>query len=191
MTTDSILPLQALQGLPALSLHTKRTQDLTRAFLTRNVALVASVMLATVASVARLARRRSARNPGGVSNHMLREFVALEAYRLERNLDWLRLSLEMGQARAGVPPRTLYYWCKDRAPKGTAPLDRTMHRVRKFLVDVVKPSGALGAEDAAALAAHLATALPTKRAVAKARRATAVPEPSPRTASSRSKSAHL
>lgn len=123
---------------------------------------------------------------------MLVEFVALEAYRLERNLDWLRLSLEMAQARAAVPPRTLYYWCKDRAPRGTVPLDRTMHRVRKFLVDVVEPSGALGAEDVAALSAHLATAPPTKRAVAKARRLAPVLKPAPRVVSSRSpKSAHL
>lgn len=124
---------------------------------------------------------------------MLPEFIALETYRLERNLDWQALATEMASAATLVPQGTLYYWCKDRAPQGTVPRDRTLHQVRKFLADVVVPSGSLSRSETAALSAHLAGTTRARRATTKARRAppTASPPPSSRPGTPRSsRSAH-
>jgi len=60
------------------------------------------------------------------------EFAALDAYRLDHDWTWQQLANAMAKAECAVPYRTLHYLVK-RAPRNAKPLDRTMHKIRKFL----------------------------------------------------------
>jgi hypothetical protein len=61
------------------------------------------------------------------------EFAELNAYRLERDWTWPELAADMERHRVGVSPRTLHYVCK-RMPADGHALDRTLHKIRKYLV---------------------------------------------------------
>lgn len=63
---------------------------------------------------------------------VLPELAALEGYRLDQDWTWTRLAANMAGAGQPVPMRTLHYLCK-RAPAAHRPLDRTMHKIRKYL----------------------------------------------------------
>ena len=63
---------------------------------------------------------------------MQSEFAALDAYRLDRDWTWQQLAEDMAAHNVAIPARTLHYLCK-RAPKNAKPLDRTLHKIRKFL----------------------------------------------------------
>lgn len=64
------------------------------------------------------------------------EFAELEAYRLEHDLSWPALAVDMAE-RVGVEisPRTLHYLCK-RLPEDGHALDRTLYKIRKYLTHV-------------------------------------------------------
>jgi len=64
---------------------------------------------------------------------LLPEIAELDAYRLEKDWTWEQLSAAMGRANIPMSPRTLHYLIK-RAPADAKPLDRTLHKIRKFLV---------------------------------------------------------
>jgi len=63
----------------------------------------------------------------------LPEIAELDAYRLEKDWTWEKLSEAMRRTNIDMSPRTLHYLVK-RAPADAKPLDRTLHKIRKFLV---------------------------------------------------------
>lgn len=64
------------------------------------------------------------------------EFAELDALRLDRDWTWLELSNDMKRIiGAEVSPRTLHFLCR-RLPVNGHALDRTMHKIRKYLAHV-------------------------------------------------------
>lgn len=64
--------------------------------------------------------------------NLLPELVAIEAYRVEHDLTWDDLGLELRAAECKVPTRTIHYLCK-RAKLDALVLDRTIYKIQKFL----------------------------------------------------------
>jgi hypothetical protein len=60
------------------------------------------------------------------------EMAELEAYRLDRDWSWIKLSEAMAKRGVKMSPRTLYHLLK-RAHPDERPHDRTLHKIRLYL----------------------------------------------------------
>jgi hypothetical protein len=63
------------------------------------------------------------------------EFTELDTIRLDHDWTWDELAADMARAQAPVNARTLHFLCK-RLPVNGHALDRTMHKIRKYLAHV-------------------------------------------------------
>ena len=83
---------------------------------------------------------------------MLPELAELNAYRLEKDWSFEQLTTAMRRAKIEMSPRTLHYLIR-RAPVDSKPLDRTVHKLRKFLAHVRVHDAAVARRSRAFLAA--------------------------------------
>jgi hypothetical protein len=63
------------------------------------------------------------------------EFSELDLIRLDHDWTWEELAADMARADVVISPRTLHYLCK-RLPVNGHALDRTVHKIRKYLAHV-------------------------------------------------------
>jgi hypothetical protein len=75
----------------------------------------------------------------------LPELIALNNLRLERDRTWIQLGDDMKQAGFAVPARTLHYLVR-RKPANSQPLERTLHKIRKYLEFVEDEERRTGAD---------------------------------------------
>ena len=66
---------------------------------------------------------------------MEKEFLDLDAHRLDHDWSWSQLAEAMHDAGIEFAARTLHYLCK-RQPADAHARDRTLHKVRKYLAYV-------------------------------------------------------
>jgi hypothetical protein len=66
------------------------------------------------------------------SSPLLPELKALDLLRLDQDFTWQELARDMQRAGFQMSARTLHYLLT-RAPETVKPLDRTLHKIRRYL----------------------------------------------------------